>query len=68
MHVNTYLIKITEDPLKPPPPQKKHAICSSSSFVQFVATASPLTLFRMGLFGATHGWGEQGGGAKRPPP
>ena len=26
-----------------------------------------LTLFRMDFFGAAHGWGERGGGAKRPP-
>ena len=29
-------------------------------------TAKILTLFRMGFFGAAHGW--LGGGAKRPPP
>ena len=27
-----------------------------------------LTLFKMGLFGAAHGWGWGGGGKKAPPP
>ena len=32
-----------------------------------VSTCSYLTLFKMGFFGASHGWGE-GGWAKSPPP
>ena len=35
------------------------------SSVNFLVKESMLALFRMGFFGAAHGWG--GGGAKKPP-
>ena len=51
-----------------------HDICPTKTwrmktwFLHFFWSASALTLFRMGLFGAAHGWGGVGwGGAKSSP-
>ena len=50
-----------------------HDICPTKTwrmktwFLHFFWSASALTLFRMGLFGAAHGWGGGGGGGQKAP-
>ena len=44
---------------------RKKNFFSSLTDHKFGSQKKPLNLFRMGFFGAAHGWG--GGGVKRPP-
>ena len=41
--------------------------CTINTCFRKLTVINPLTLFRMGLFGATHGWGGDGGWGKKTP-